>query len=133
MLASTVAPPEAPDGGTIPGQIEIPFVRSDQRQSQLASIPDDTIVVVGQARQKKRKRTKSKGLRDPSTMDGENTAEDEIFDYATMPNILDDVPPEPEELNTRRKKRQKDAKGACLMPLDRNSVCLRDRCQVLVL
>jgi exosome complex exonuclease RRP6 len=111
MLVSTVAPPEAPDGATIPGQIEIPFIPSNQRQSHFASVPDDTIVLVGQARQKKRKRTKSKVLDNSSIRDCENMGEDEVFDYATVPNLLDDVAPAPEGIDTRKKKRQKDAKG----------------------
>jgi len=66
---------------------------------------------MGQARQKKRKRTKSKVIDNPSPGDNENPGEDEVFDYATVSNLLDDVGPAPEELNTRKKKRQRDAKG----------------------
>ncbi|OAX40724.1 hypothetical protein K503DRAFT_736967 [Rhizopogon vinicolor AM-OR11-026] len=101
------------DDTTIPGQIEIPFIPSEQRQSHFAPAPDyDTIVHMGQARQKKRKRTKSKVIDNPSPGDNENPGEDEVFDYATVSNLLDDVGPAPEELNTRKKKRQRDAKGA---------------------
>jgi len=112
MLVSTVAPAEAPGRATMSGQIEIPFIPPNQRQSHFATVPDDTIVLVGQARQKKRKRMKSKVLDNSSIGDHGDMDEDEVFDYATVPNLLDDVAPAPEGINTRKKKRQKDAKGA---------------------
>lgn len=139
MLASTIVPLDAPDTATIPGQVEIPFIPSNQRQSHFAPVSDDTIVLVGQARQKKRKRTKRKIIDNSSIGDRENSADDEVFDYATVPNLLDDVKPAPEDLSTRKKKRQKDTKGTCSicssffllfhLPLPRFSseytVCLR--------
>jgi exosome complex exonuclease RRP6 len=103
-----MASAEAPDG--ILGQVEIPFIPTDQRQPRLAPVSDDTIVVVGQARQKKRKRIKTTALGKPPTVDQDDTGEDEAFDYATVPNLLDDPPTTPEELDTRKKKKQK-AKG----------------------
>lgn len=109
MSISTMASAEATDG--ILGQVEIPFIPTDQRQPRLAPVSDDTIVVVGQARQKKRKRIKTTALGKPPTGDQDDTGEDEVFDYATVPNLLDDLPPTPEELDTRKKKKQK-AKGA---------------------
>ncbi|KAG2365124.1 ribonuclease H-like domain-containing protein [Suillus spraguei] len=109
MLISTMASAEALDG--IPGQVEIPFIPTDQRQPRLAPVSDDTIVVVGQARQKKRKRIKSTVFGNPPTGDQDDTGEDEVFDYTTVPNLLDDLPPAPEELDTRKKKKQK-AKGS---------------------
>lgn len=105
---SSMAPAEAPDG--ILGQVEIPFIPTDQRQPRLAPVSDDTIVVVGQARQKKRKRIKTTVLDKPQTGDQDDMGEDEAFDYATVPNLLDDLPPAPEELDMRKKKKQK-AKG----------------------
>ncbi|KAG1763058.1 ribonuclease H-like domain-containing protein [Suillus occidentalis] len=108
MSVSTMASAEATDG--ILGQVEIPFIPTDQRQPRLAPVSDDTIVVVGQARQKKRKRIKTTALGKPPTGDQDDTGEDEVFDYATVPNLLDDLPPTPEELDTRKKKKQK-AKG----------------------
>lgn len=108
MSISTMASAEATDG--ILGQVEIPFIPTDQRQPRLAPVSDDTIVVVGQARQKKRKRIKTTALGKPPTGDQDDTGEDEVFDYATVPNLLDDLPPTPEELDTRKKKKQK-AKG----------------------
>jgi exosome complex exonuclease RRP6 len=111
MLA--IVPLDAPDNATIPGQVEIPYIPSNQRQSHFAPVSDDTIVLVGQARQKKRKRTKPKVIDNSSIGDRENSGDDEVFDYATVPNLLDDVKPAPEDLSTRKKKRQKDAKGTC--------------------
>ncbi|KIK48040.1 hypothetical protein CY34DRAFT_21042 [Suillus luteus UH-Slu-Lm8-n1] len=108
MSVPTMASAEATDG--ILGQVEIPFIPTDQRQPRLAPVSDDTIVVVGQARQKKRKRIKTTALGKPPTRDQDDTGEDEVFDYATVPNLLDDLPPTPEELDTRKKKKQK-AKG----------------------
>ncbi|KAG1898234.1 ribonuclease H-like domain-containing protein [Suillus fuscotomentosus] len=105
---SSMAPAEAPDG--ILGQVEIPFIPTDQRQPRLAPVSDDTIVVVGQARQKKRKRIKTTVLDKPQTGDQDDMGEDEAFDYTTVPNLLDDLPPAPEELDMRKKKKQK-AKG----------------------
>ncbi|KAG0704825.1 ribonuclease H-like domain-containing protein [Suillus ampliporus] len=109
--ASAAASAEASDGAIILGQVEIPFIPSNQRQSRLAPVSDDTIVVVGQARQRKRKRIKSAVSGKPSIGDQEDAGEDEAFDYTTVPNLLDDVPPAPEELDTRKKKKQKDVKG----------------------
>jgi len=111
----TTAPLDAPDNATIPGQVEIPYIPSNQRQSHFAPVSDDTIVLVGQARQKKRKRTKPKVIDNSSIGDRENSGDDEIFDYATVPNLLDDVKPAPEDLSTRKKKKQKDAKGTCYL------------------
>lgn len=111
-------------------QIEIPFIPSNQRQSHLASIPDDTIVLVGQAIQKKRKRTKSKD--NPSIGDDANMGEDEAFDYATVPNLLDDIAPAPEDVNTRRKKRQKDAKGTSIPSLSAEIPAYVSDCKVAV-
>lgn len=105
MPISTMAEAEAPDG--ILGQVEIPFIPTDQRQPRLAPVSDDTIVVVGQARQKKRRRIKTTAFGNPPTGDQDDTGEDEVFDYTTVPNLLDDLPPAPEELDTRKKKKQK--------------------------
>lgn len=106
--AMPVSLTEAPDG--IPRQVEIPFIPTDHRQPRLAPVSDDTIVVVGQARQKKRKRNTTTVLGKTPTGDQDDTGEDEVFDYATVPNLLDDLPPASEELDTRKKKKQK-AKG----------------------
>jgi len=78
---------------------EIPFVPAPLRQSVKAEVVDGAIVVVGQ-RQKKRKRNKmvrggDDGCEMPSTPPAHTKAEPgEIvpFDFASVPNILDDAP-----------------------------------------
>ena len=111
-------------------QIEIPYVPATQRQR--TNIVDDSIVVVGQARQKKRKRAKASSAPDVDpevTMDAESLAEtsqtrglkqrkgrnkdtdtnpQEPFDYSVVPNILDDVPTPESEGNSRKKKRNRN-------------------------
>lgn len=100
-------------------------------QRQPVDVIDDSIVVVGQARQKKRKRTKPSAQDNdsPGKANGEGVerkgnskkqkqlldadADDspEPFDYSKVPNILDDVPiPEPDPTK-RKKKKQKQNQG----------------------
>ncbi|KAG5642308.1 hypothetical protein DXG03_003028 [Asterophora parasitica] len=103
-------------------QVEIPFVPAAQRKTTAQTV-DDSIVVVGQARQKKRKRTKStpdgavsasaEGLSQKSKPQHEGSGskdepgEPEPFDFSAVPNILDDNPHTEE---TKQKKRQKKQK-----------------------
>ncbi|KAJ7699641.1 ribonuclease H-like domain-containing protein [Mycena rosella] len=112
-------------------QVEVPYVPAAQRTTKIAEVVDDSIVVVGQARQKKRKRVKAdaggevdgeadgdaptpkaskKGKR---TSEGEGEGADagdsEAFDFAAVPNILDDVP-NGEDMRVKKKKKQKQAK-----------------------
>ncbi|TFK48707.1 hypothetical protein OE88DRAFT_1663795 [Heliocybe sulcata] len=85
---------------------EIPFVPPSQRQPKAtAEVLDDTIVMVGQARQKKRKRSdKPKAAKDKSKE--EEAAEP--FDYSTVSNILDEAPDlEEQEPAGKKKRRQK--------------------------
>lgn len=93
---------------------EIPFVPASLRQTVKAEVVDDTIVVVGQ-RQKKRKRTKKAELSEtPSTPTGNTKAEPEEvvpFDFASAPNILDDVPSEPEDGVPGKRRRSKRRSG----------------------
>ncbi|KIK26699.1 hypothetical protein PISMIDRAFT_94425 [Pisolithus microcarpus 441] len=108
-------------------QIEIPFVPEHQRQSRLslhayAPMEDDTIIVVGQAgaRQRKRKREKNRGMTSqlrsgsgPTV--GDQEAEVGVFDYSTVPNLLDEVS-EKEKTNEdsdRKKKKSRQNKGEC--------------------
>ncbi|KAJ7082609.1 hypothetical protein C8R43DRAFT_1052282 [Mycena crocata] len=108
-------------------QVEVPYVPAAQRATkQVVQVVDDSIVVVGQARQKKRKRAKTdpdhgdgggedasgtpkktpkKGKREPDTEGGEA----EAFDLSAVPNILDDVP-NGEDMRVKKKKKQKQAK-----------------------
>ncbi|KAF8959127.1 hypothetical protein BDZ97DRAFT_1906257 [Flammula alnicola] len=91
-------------------QVEIPYVPASQRPTKRVEEERDTIVVVGQARQK-RKRKEAKGS--PATEDGTNSskpsvkkegnASDEPFDFSAIPNILDDNP----DTEDRKKKRQR--------------------------
>lgn len=94
-------------------QVEIPYVPASQRTRTEAV--EDSIVVVGQARQKKRKRTKvatdtvevapsaegSATKKARSSRDKELTGHEdgkgavsglEPFDFSAVPNILDDNP-----------------------------------------
>ncbi|KAF7979235.1 hypothetical protein HWV62_43202 [Athelia sp. TMB] len=100
---------------TVEGQVEIPFIPVAQRQ-QPATVIDDSIVVVGQARKKKRKRTKTDPSTDGPPVDDEmgdveagGSEETEAFDYSKVPNILDDVPTPIVE--GRKKKKPKHQKG----------------------
>jgi exosome complex exonuclease RRP6 len=119
------------------GQVEIPFVPAAQRRP--AHMVDDAIIVVGQARQKKRKRynvsiaqdlesevvplpgmdfdTLADGNQSKKSYNKKRQDEDlsanpqEPFDYSSVPNILDDIPtPEPGS-TVRKKKKQKQSKG----------------------
>lgn len=83
------------------GQVEMAFVPADQRQEK-APVVEDSLVVVGQvSRQRKRKRVKA-----DKTQPKTEGAEEEAFDYAAVPNILDEGSDhEPEEGG--RKRRQK--------------------------
>jgi exosome complex exonuclease RRP6 len=110
---------DAADDGAM---AEIPFVPAHLRHPIKAEVVDDAIVVVGQ-RQKKRKRKIKAG------MDGDSNHEmslstsalahpkaepEEIvpFDFASVPNILDDTPSERSELEDGRAgKRHRSKKG----------------------
>ncbi|KAJ7229199.1 hypothetical protein GGX14DRAFT_417073 [Mycena pura] len=101
-------------------QIEVPYVHAAQRTTKQIVEVDDSIVVVGQPRIKKRKRAKADAEVDggvPSTeslkkatkkVDHEpgGEADTEAFDFSAVPNILDDVPNE-EDIRVKKKKRQK--------------------------
>jgi len=110
-----------------PHPIEIPFVPAAQRKSLINRDPiEDSIVVVGQTQQKKRKRTKAIALQDPdkrdSSVDGsdksaskrakssktdEQSVPLEAFDYSTVSNILDDAPAPSHDSNERVKKKKR--------------------------
>ncbi|KAF9446370.1 hypothetical protein P691DRAFT_794509 [Macrolepiota fuliginosa MF-IS2] len=104
-------------------QIELPFVPAAQRQTitRVEEKEKDTIVVVGQSKAKKRKRTKANAvnqnrsqskdeeLKPETDTNDDNTAEAETFDFASVPNILDDNP----DVEDRKpvKKKQRKGKG----------------------
>jgi exosome complex exonuclease RRP6 len=110
-------------------QVEVPYVPTAQRTTkQVVEVVDDSIVVVGQARQKKRKRPKTdsgvggdagdEAAEDPASLKKTKKQEkrdaqdgEEAFDFSAVPNILDDVP-NSEDMRVKKKKKQKQGKGA---------------------
>ena len=105
-------------------EIEIPFIPAPQRSIKELNEEQDTIVVVGQARQK-RKRPKanpdgveaisgSAGERIKKTKvknGGEARDEDgEVFDFSAVPNILDDNP-NMDDGKKKKKREKKEKKG----------------------
>jgi exosome complex exonuclease RRP6 len=108
--------------------VEIPFVPASQRK--VTQVIEDSIVVVGQARQKKRKRTKTPMEdADPSRSvdslngkktrqeQGSGTPKDEVpsdggktFDFSVVPNILDNNP-DLVESPVKKKKQRKQKNG----------------------
>ncbi|KAJ7265982.1 hypothetical protein B0H12DRAFT_179215 [Mycena haematopus] len=109
-------------------QVEIPYVPAAQRTTKV-EVVDDSIVVVGQARQKKRKRAKNDVGTDggdgdtgksatansaspkkmPKTEKQDDSGEVEAFDFSAVPNLLDDLP-NGEDNRVKRKKKQKQGK-----------------------
>ncbi|KAF8184172.1 hypothetical protein BJ912DRAFT_975089 [Pholiota molesta] len=98
-------------------QVEVPYVPAAQRSTKRVEVVEqDTIVTVGQARQK-RKRKAGEGkeqagsgvLEDGASSDSKPNAKKtpvgavELFDFAAVPNILDDNP----DMEDRKKKRQR--------------------------
>ena len=103
-------------------QIEIPYVPAGQRPTKRIEDERDTIIVVGQARQKRKRKTgegkepEASTSRDDATSSMIVPKQDEIepFDFAAVPNILDDNP----DTEDRKKKRQrKQTKGLCFFAL----------------
>lgn len=102
------------DGATA----EIPFVPAPLRQTVKDEVVDDTIVVVGQ-RQKKRKRSKKAeqtdvdGVETPTPTEDTRVGPEGIvpFDFASAPNILDDVPSEQEDGRAGKRRRSKRRSG----------------------
>ncbi|KAH7915435.1 hypothetical protein BJ138DRAFT_86795 [Hygrophoropsis aurantiaca] len=124
------------------GQTEIPFIPLNKRHTQIGTdILDDSIVVVGQARQKKRKRPNTSGPRtaksESSEAEHHQMAESSAsgptgskhklyqkqdescqdvapFDYATAPNLLDDNDSLEVNSNPPKKKKQKQMKSGVI-------------------
>ncbi|KXN88537.1 Exosome complex exonuclease rrp6 [Leucoagaricus sp. SymC.cos] len=103
-------------------QIEIPFVPAAQRQTTATQVVEekekDTIIVAGQtSKTKKRKRTKNTFAKKPEGTPEGDAEEKAAFDFASVPNILDDNPDTGEGEGvgggTRKpiKKKQKKSKG----------------------
>ncbi len=94
------------------GHAEIPFIPASQRAAPVTV--DDTIVVVGQPKKKKRKRVADKEKADTAAGTAspkeEGEMEAEAFDYTSVSNILDDGSDHEADL-PNAKKRQKHAKG----------------------
>jgi exosome complex exonuclease RRP6 len=104
---------QAVDAGSASGmQDENPYLPESQRKT--TKILNDSIVVVGHAKQRKRKRaktavnTESRPLAEGSLQE---MGEPEPFDFSAVPNILDDIPNAEDSL-LRKKKKQKQNKGA---------------------
>lgn len=99
--------------------VEIPFIPAPQRSVNVSNEEQDTIVVVGQAR-KKRKRPKA-GPDGVDATSGKKTkvanvveAKDEdgeAFDFSAVPNILDDNPNMGDATKTKKKRERKEKKG----------------------
>lgn len=90
---------------------EIPYIPPAERQTALKVDPNenDTLVVVGQ-RQKKRKRKDAKHeMSDlPVASDSmQQIAKPEVFDFESVPNILDE--PTPVAVPSKKKRREKGA------------------------
>lgn len=89
-------------------QAEIPYVPASMRQKPIAIMEDDSIVVVGKTKQKKRKRVPRDTPLASSTPGsaGEETKEAESFDFASASNVLDEGS-DHEVIGDTRKKRPK--------------------------
>ncbi|KAE9407814.1 hypothetical protein BT96DRAFT_986444 [Gymnopus androsaceus JB14] len=94
-------------------QVEMPFVPASQRaiKSRAGSTVDDAIVMVGQTRRKKRKRTKDAKSGDGTPKTENEDEETAPFDFDSAPNILDDAPAAEQSAIPRKKAKQAKAGG----------------------
>ena len=96
--------------GILQSQAEMPFVPASQRgmKTSAVSTVDDSIVVVGQARQKKRKRVKDNvNSNDNPTKANDKMGMDAIpYDFASAPNMLDASPAAEQSSIPRKKAKQ---------------------------
>jgi len=84
-------------------QVEIPYVPASQRPTrQVIQDEKDTIVVVGQAR---RKRKRKKG--EQNVDKGDATKAEVPFDFLSVPNILDTDPNGGDQVNDDEKSQRK--------------------------
>ncbi|KZT64247.1 hypothetical protein DAEQUDRAFT_698972 [Daedalea quercina L-15889] len=90
-------------GPAVADGVELPFVPAAQR-GKAETVEDDSIVVVGQRRTRKRKRA-------PKTAKNEDGPEPvEAFDYGTVSNILDEeAEPEAEDAGAKKRKKKQGA------------------------
>lgn len=99
-------------------EVEIPFIPTSQRP--VKDEEQDTIVVVGQARQKRKRPKAGVSLNDAEgsargrakKVKNETSPKDEdreAFDFSAIPNILDDNPNLADE--NKKKREKKDKKG----------------------
>ena len=117
-------------------QVEIPFVPAAQRKP--TETVEDAIVVVGQARQKKRKRAVKTTHEDPLSPrpsadaagsdihQAKNSGPDileESFDFSGIPNILDDNPDLEDTKKPKKQKKHKHGKYSASMA---SLSCLND-------
>ncbi|KAK2465781.1 hypothetical protein APHAL10511_002325 [Amanita phalloides] len=120
--------------GVLGMQVEIPFVPAVERiPKSLGTRFEDTIVVVGQTRAKKRKRNGKKTSEDGADISGlasggegrgrkedndsqegvgETSGGQDDFDFSVVPNILDDGSDEERHAKQKRLKKQYKAKGS---------------------
>lgn len=99
----------------------MPYIPASQRN--ITQVIDDSIVVVGQARQKKRKRAQAMAAgtnasveasnevgRKEAIPDDESATIEQPFDFSAVPNILDDNPNTEDSKKKRKQKKQKTGK-----------------------
>jgi exosome complex exonuclease RRP6 len=103
-------------------EVEIPFIPAPQRSINVLNEEQDTIVVVGQARQK-RKRPKAspegveaagaagERIKKPKVKNGGEARDGgEAFDFSAVPNILDDNP-NMDDGKKKKKREKREKKG----------------------
>ena len=121
--ASTVG--QEVNTAAVSGDVEIPFVPASQRKPAVTETIEDTIVVVGKAKQKKRKRVKAqeppdeelKVIEEPAVNESAKRKKTkrevdapespEPFDYASAPNILDEPVHEKSDIKPQAKAKGK--------------------------
>jgi exosome complex exonuclease RRP6 len=100
----------------VAGQVEMPFVPANERQQGKRTVVEETvkdsIVVVGQAQRKKRKRIP--GAKAVEKTDGDAPPQ-ETLDYSSVSNILDEGSDHEPEVQGGRKRRQKTQGTFCVL------------------
>jgi len=99
-------------------QVEIPFIHAAYRPTKrVIAEEQDTIVVVGKAKQKRKRKVEKKSSveleRSLTVTEGAAATPGkgaEPFDFSAAPNILDDNP-DIEDANIKRKRQRKQNKG----------------------